>query len=104
MRTKQTITNPRYTVVEAANGFNIVDSTGEDKPYFIDRHNSDGVDISEGSKQCAENWAYVWNIVEMGYCGACEKRFNEGERRYPAVGLHSLDRVICFACACSQEG
>lgn len=105
MKTKQTVTvlTPRYTVEEVTNGYNIVDSTGKDEPYFIDRRNSDGVDISEGSKECAEHWAYTWNIVEMGYCGACEHKFTEGERRYPAVGFHSLDRTICFGCACSQE-
>lgn len=98
------VTVPRYHVEPASNGtgFTIVDSTGKDQPYIIDRCNSDGVDISDASRQVAEDWCWTWNIVEMGYCGACARPLQPGER-YPAVGFHRLDKVVCFSCACSQE-
>lgn len=103
MRYTIKITKPRYTVQQWQTGFAIVDATGKDDPYIIERYNSDGTDISNAAKRCAEDWAYTWNIVEQGYCGACQHKFAEGEKRYPAVGFHSLDKVICFSCACSQE-
>lgn len=99
------VTNPRYSVREVRAGFEIVDSTGQDEPYLIERLNSDGVDISDFNKSVAEGWCYTWNLVEMGYCGACGKlrvEVSDGGT-YPAVGWHHLDKLICFYCACSQE-
>jgi hypothetical protein len=62
------------------------------------------IERSEASdKEVAEHWCEKWNLVEAGHCGACRKKFAEGEKRYPAVGFHELDRTICFHCACSQE-
>lgn len=57
----------------------------------------------EHDHKTAQGWCDTWNLVENGHCGACRKTFAEGEKRYPAVGFHKLDRTICFACACSQE-
>lgn len=57
----------------------------------------------EHDKKTAEHWCGKWNLVESGHCGACRKKFEPDEKRYPAVGFHELDRTICFYCACSQE-
>lgn len=97
------VEKPRYHVEPASSGFAIVDSTSKDQPYIIDRCNSDGIDISDASRQVADDWAWTWNIVEAGYCGACARQFAPGEQRYPAVGFHRLDKIVCFSCACSQE-
>lgn len=99
------IPHPRYSVQEVPAGFEIVDSTGQDKPYLIERCNTDGVDISESRQRVAGDWCYTWNIVEMGYCGACGELRSEVSDggTYPAVGWHHLDKLICFYCACSQE-
>ena len=97
------VSNPRYTVREVEPGFEIIDTQGKDESYLIDRFNTDGIDISESSKRVANHWAYIWNIVEMGYCGACQKKFAEGESRHAAIGFHSLDKIVCYACAASPE-
>jgi hypothetical protein len=57
----------------------------------------------EHDRETALYWAEKWNLVESGHCGACRKKFEPGEKRYPAAGFHKMDRTICFACACSQE-
>jgi hypothetical protein len=109
-----TITNPRYIVEKhPKDGHSIIDTTGKDKPYTIPlpsrytyeppRTPAELADSNAFNKSVCESWAYVWNIVEMGYCGACQHKFAEGETRYPAVGFHVHDRTICFNCACSQE-
>ena len=107
---KVKVTNRRYVVEKAPNGHSIIDTTGQDKPYTIKLPEVDEPRTPEAlarsqefNKGVCEHWAYVWNIVEMGYCGACQKRFEEGETRFPAVGFHRLDRIICYGCAASQE-
>lgn len=106
------VSKPRYIVAEASDGsgYGIVDTKGNDQPYMIDLPRVDEPRTAEElaqslefTRKAAEHWAYTWNIVELGYCGACEHKFAEGEQRYPAVGFHHLDKTICFSCACSQE-
>ena len=144
MPEQNTVTTQRYIVEKhAPYGWQITDTTGQDKPYpichFVDTeefkreepdylldpmfgihfklvgdrfvHELDPkymtraeIERSEASdKEVAEHWCEKWNLVEAGHCGACRKKFEPGEKRYPAVGFHELDRTICFYCACSQE-
>jgi hypothetical protein len=85
------------------------DLTVEEDTKFVHHHDpaymsKEAIDrMEEHDKEVAEHWCEKWNLVEAGHCGACRKKFAEGEKRYPAVGFHSLDRTICFHCACSQE-
>lgn len=70
-------------------------------PRYMSQADIERAEASD--KEVAEHWAEKWNLVEAGHCGACRKKFEPDEKRYPAVGFHELDRIICFYCACSQE-
>jgi hypothetical protein len=117
-----TIEKPRSIVQKATagdDGYDIVDTTGKDQPYRInamdtlsdyERNRLSSVSVQRyeaHSRRVAEDWASVWNIVELGHCGACQKLLAEDpghkNERYSAVGYNHLYRTICFACACSQE-
>ncbi len=107
---KITIDQPRYIVEKAANGHSIIDTTGEDAPYTIEIPDHAETDTPEGlqrwqthTRETCEGWAYIWNVVELGYCGGCQHKFIDGETKHAAVGFHSLDKVHCFNCACSAE-
>jgi hypothetical protein len=119
--TPDELTDPRYIVekAQASTGYAIIDTKGRDEPYLIDAMHSlrsyerqaltpAAIErYEEHNKKVAEQWAYTWNLVELGYCGACKAllaaiKGHENER-YPAVGYNKLYRTVCFACACSQE-
>lgn len=107
--------NERYTVQKAAGrGYDIIDTTGQDKPYHIDAAGSfDGDELARltpadlesyeaQSQRVAEHWRTIWNRVEAGFCGSCGKPTPPGEG-YASVGWNSLYKRVCFSCACSQE-
>ncbi len=114
-----TIENPRYIAQKAQEGYNIIDTTGKEQPYLInamrslnsyERQRLTPASIQryeEHNKRVAQEWAYTWNLVTLGYCGACQKPLAEipghENERHSAVGYNKLYRVICFNCACSQE-
>ncbi len=118
--TPSEIADPRYAVQPSQeHSYAIIDTTGHDEPYTIDamrslsRYEREELlptaiqRYEEYNRTVAEDWAYTWNLVELGYCGSCKKPLaeqpgHEGER-YPAVGYNNLYRVLCFSCACSQE-
>ena len=96
-------------------GYAIIDTTGKDEPYVISamrsRSSYERQQLTPASierteqhdRGVAEDWAYTWNLVERGYCGACKRLLAEipGDHKgYTAVGYNRLYRVPC---ACSQE-
>lgn len=68
----------------------------------------------EHARQIAEDWAYTWNLVELGHCGNCQRRIADipGYQPGPAGVLpahthtfgHQMYRKLCFDCSCSLEG
>jgi hypothetical protein len=67
----------------------------------------------EHAQKVAEEWAYTWNLVELGYCGNCHRRianipgYRPGPGGEPPIHTHTFGhqmyRKLCFDCSCSLE-
>lgn len=103
----------RYKVIETADGsprFSYAVFDTQSQKIAVDGYNNR---MSELTEKAALHWSTLWNKVEDGHCGMCERKISEipeyqrgangEEPREKFTYGHALYKRLCFTCSCSLD-